>query len=230
MDSTIWQGFTPSCRIPTTRAAMTSPCAPQKQTSQSEGFSTRAHVLCPSVTCAMHSANRTHHAGHVGFHTRVHVKNPSVPNSTTQPGLCPSAGSATSTACVSGPGLTLAAEHVGVSYVAQHGPSARCRVDPGRSQLELPLLPGICLATVAVAFSTHATHTCVSRRPDCIPPNYHSYPHWETRPHAHTWRPSSPVCTATSHMRSLSPHTVAHSLVPHTHTPHPRGHSPAVSH
>ena len=51
-------------------------------------------MLCPSVTCAVHSANRTHHAGHVGFHTRVRVKNPSSPNPSTQPGLCPSAGSA----------------------------------------------------------------------------------------------------------------------------------------
>ena len=53
----------------------------KKQTSQSEGFSTRAHVLCSSVTCTVHSANRTHRAGHVEFHTRAHVKNPSVPNS-----------------------------------------------------------------------------------------------------------------------------------------------------
>ena len=53
----------------------------KKQTSQSEGFSTRAHVLCPSVTCAVHSANRTHRAGHVEFHTRARVKNPSSPNS-----------------------------------------------------------------------------------------------------------------------------------------------------
>ena len=92
----------------------------QKQTSQSEGFPTRTNVLCPSVTCAVHSANRTHRAGHVEFHTRVRVENPSVPNSATQPGLCPSAGSATSTACVPGPGFTPAAEHVGASCV--HGP------------------------------------------------------------------------------------------------------------
>ena len=96
----------PPAGFRTTRAAMTSPAHnKKKQTSQSEGFSTRAHVLFPSVTCAVHSASRTHHAGHVGFYTRAHVKNPSVPNSTTQPGLCPSAGSAPSTACVSGPGL-----------------------------------------------------------------------------------------------------------------------------
>ena len=92
---------------------MTSPCASQKQTSQSKGFSMRTNVLFSSVTCAVHFANRTHCAGHVEFHTHVRVKNPSVPNSSTQPGLCPSAGSATSTACVSGPDLTLAAVHAG---------------------------------------------------------------------------------------------------------------------
>ena len=40
MDGTIRQGFTPPAGFRTTRAAMTSPCASQKQTSQSEGFST----------------------------------------------------------------------------------------------------------------------------------------------------------------------------------------------
>ena len=148
---------------------------------------------------------------------------------TTQPGLCLSAGSATSTACVPGPGLTLAAEHVGVSCVARHGPSACCRADPGQSQLQLPPLPGFCLSTVAVVVSMRPTHTCVSRRPDCTPPNSHS--HRETRLHARAWRPPSPLCTATSHTLSFSQHTVAHSLVPHSHTPHhshTRGHSPAV--
>ena len=153
MDGTIRQGFTPSRWTPTKRAAMTSPCASQKQTSQSEGFTTRAHVLCPSVTCAVHSANRTHRAGHVGFHTRVRVENPSSPNPATQPGLCPSAGSATFTASVSGPGLTLAAVHVGVSSVARHGPPVSCRVDPVRSQMQLPPLPGFCPSTVAVVVS-----------------------------------------------------------------------------
>ena len=132
----------------------------KKKTSQSEGFSTRAHVLCSSVTCAVHSANRTHRAGHVEFHTRVRVKNPSRPNPSTQPGLCPSAGSATSTACVSGPGLTLAAMHAGVSSVAQHGTPARCRADPGRSQMKLPPLPGFCPSTVAVSISILPTHNC----------------------------------------------------------------------
>ena len=89
-------GFTPSCRIPhhTCRQPRRHPRIKKKQTSQSEGFSTRAHVPLPSVTCTVHPANRTHRAGHVGFHTRAHVQNPSIPNSTTQPDLCPSAGSA----------------------------------------------------------------------------------------------------------------------------------------
>ena len=102
----------------------------QKQTSQSEGFPTRAHVLCSSVTRAVYPANRTHRAGHVEFYTRVRVENPSCPNPATQPGLCPSAGSATSTAGVPGPGLTPAAEHVGVSCVARPGPHARCCANP----------------------------------------------------------------------------------------------------
>ena len=83
MDGTIRQGITPSCRTPTTRAGShdITRALKKKQTSRSEGLSTRAHVPLPSVTCTVHSANRTHHAGHVGFHTRAHVKNPSSPNS-----------------------------------------------------------------------------------------------------------------------------------------------------
>ena len=83
MDGTIRQGITPSCRTPTTRAGShdVTRALKKKQTSQSDGFSTRAHVLFPSVTCTVHPANRAHRAGHVEFHTRAHVKNPSVPNS-----------------------------------------------------------------------------------------------------------------------------------------------------
>ena len=81
---------------PHVQAAMTSLAHKKKQTSRSEGFSTRAHVLRSSVTCTVHSANRTHRAGHVEFYTRAHVQNPSSPNPPTQPDLCPSAGSATS--------------------------------------------------------------------------------------------------------------------------------------
>ena len=115
--------------------------------------------------------------------------------------------------------------------MARHGPLVRCRVDPGRSRLQLLPLPVIDPATVAVAI--HLSHTYVPRRPYCTQSHSHSYPHRETRLHAHAWRPTSPVCTATSHTLSLSSHTVAHSLVPHLHTPHcshPRGHSPAVFH
>ena len=58
MDGTIRQGFTPSCRIPNhTCSHDVTRALKKKNTSQSVGFSTRAHVLCPSVTCAMHSAN-----------------------------------------------------------------------------------------------------------------------------------------------------------------------------
>ena len=60
----------------------------------------------------------------------------------------------------------------GVSCVARHGPPARCRVNPARSQLQLPPLPGFCPSTVAV--SIQPTHTCVSRRPDCTPLHSHS--------------------------------------------------------
>ena len=209
---------------------MTSPCASQKQTSQSEGFSTRAHVLCPSVTCTVHSANRTHRAGHVEFHTRVHVGNPSSPNPATQPGLCPSAGSATSTAGVPGPSFTPAAEHVGASCVARHGPHARCCANPARSPLKLQPLLGPRLSTVAVSVSFLPTrsNSRVSRDSFCTP----SHSHRETRLHAHACRPTSPLHTATSHTL-FSSHTVAHSLVPHSRRPHhshPRGHSPAVFH
>ena len=62
----------------------------KKKTSQTEGFTTRAQVLCPSVTCAVRSANRTHCAGHVEFHTRARPENPSIPNPSVQPTFCPS--------------------------------------------------------------------------------------------------------------------------------------------
>ena len=118
-----------------TRAAMTSPAHKnKKKTSQSEGFSTRAHVLCPSVTCTVHSANRTHHAGYVGFYTRAHVKNPSHPNSL--PSLTfvrPRDQLHHRVRFRTGP-LTLAAVLAGVSPVAQHGPPVRYRADPARSR------------------------------------------------------------------------------------------------
>ena len=127
--------------------------------------------------------------------------------------------------------FSITAVHAEVSSVARHGQLVRDRADPGRSRLQLQPLPGIFPATVAVAVSTHASHSnsCVSRDPNRT---QHSTSPRETRPHARAWRPTSPVCTATSHTRSLS-HTVGHSHpVPHsyTHYSHPRGHSPAVFH
>ena len=195
----------------------------------------RAHVLCPSVTCAVHSANRTHHTGHVEFHTPARVENPSSPNSATQPGLCPSAGSATSTAGVPGPGFTPAAEHVWVPCVARHGPHARCCANPARSPLKLRPLLSPCLSIVAVSVSIAFSRSSSRVSRDSHTTTLHS-PR-ETRLHAHACRPTSPVCTATSHtlfshtLFSHTQHTVAHSHVPHFHTPyysHPRGHSPAV--
>jgi len=40
----------------------------------------RVHVFCPSVTCAVRSANRTHFTGHIELHTHACLENPSVPN------------------------------------------------------------------------------------------------------------------------------------------------------
>ena len=168
MDGTIRQGFTPSCRTPNHTCSNDVTLRIAKQTSQSEGFTTRAHVLCSSVTCAVHSVNRTHCAGHVEFHTPARVENPSVLNQATQPGFCPFTGSATSTAGVPGPGLTPTAEHVGVSCVARPGPRARCCANPARSPLQLRPLPGPC-PPVAVVVSIQPTHSCVSRRSHTIP-------------------------------------------------------------
>ena len=92
MDGTIRQGFTLLPDPDHTCSHDVTIRIPQKQTSQSEGFTTRTNVLCPSVTCAVHSANRTHCAGHVEFHTPVRVENPSIPNSSTQLTFCPSEG------------------------------------------------------------------------------------------------------------------------------------------
>ena len=89
----------PSCRIPTTRAAVTSLCAlkanlalrgvPHASTCALPVRNLRS-ALCPSVTCAVRSANRTPCAGHVEFHTRARPENPSIPNPSTQPCFCPS--------------------------------------------------------------------------------------------------------------------------------------------
>ena len=152
-------------------------------------------MLCSSVTCAVHSANRTHHAGHEEFHTRVRVENPSSPNPTPQPGFCPSVGSATSTAGVPGPGFTPAAEHVGVSCIARPGPHARCPANPARSPLQLRPLPGPCFSTVAVVVSVQHTRsnsrvsrdshttTLLTGRRGCMLTHAHRHLPYTQRPH-----------------------------------------------
>ena len=108
--------------------------------------------------------------------------------------------------------------------MAQYGQLVHDRADPARSRMQLPPLPGIWPAIVAVDVSTHASRTCVPRGPDCTQSHYHSHSLRETQPHARAWRPTSPVCTATAHTRSSqTQHTVAHSPVPHTHTHTRRG-------
>ena len=156
--------------------------------------------------CEQNTPRRSRRVSHT-----CRVENPSSPNSTTQPGLCPSAGSATSTAGVPGPGLTPAAEHMGVSCVARHGPPTRCCANPARSPMKLQPLPGFCLSAVAVVVSFQPTHTCVLRRPDCTPLNSHS--HRETQLHARACPPTSPLHTATSHtlFSSLSCYVLAES-------------------
>ena len=140
-----------------------------KQASRFEGFPTRAHVLGPSVTYFVRSANRTHGAGHMGLHTHTRLENPSGPNSLSQPSFCPSAGSARIHRGVYGPGLTRADAHVAVSCEAQHGPHARCSTNPARSPKQLRLLLGLCPSSVAVVVALSRTHSCVSRRLHTIP-------------------------------------------------------------
>ena len=65
-----------------------------KQASRFEGFPTRAHVLCPSVTRLVRSVHSAHGAGHMELYTHARLENPSDPNSSIQPSFCPSAGSA----------------------------------------------------------------------------------------------------------------------------------------
>ena len=125
-------------------------------------------MLCPSVTCAVHSANRTHCAGHVEFHTPARVENPSSPNPATQPGFCPSAGSANIHRWRSWTGFHSRSRARGVSCVARPGPHARCCANPARSPLQLQPLLGLC-PFVAVVVSIRPTHTCVSRRSYSIP-------------------------------------------------------------
>ena len=182
----------------TTRAAMTSPCASQKTNLAIRGVH-HASTCVLSVRnlrralCEQNTPRRSRRV----LHTRSR-REPIQSKSDYPAWPLSIAGSATSTADVPGPGFTPAAEHVGVSCVARHGPHARCRANPARSPLNLRPLPGPCLLIVAVSVSFQATHTCVSRRPDCT--TLHS--HRETRLHAHVCSPTSPLHTATSHMLS----------------------------
>ena len=102
-----------------------------------------------------------------------------------------------------------------VLAVVSPGQRVHDRADPARSHSQLLPLPGIFLATVVVFVSIHASHSHsrVPRDSYCTQPHFHlhSFSQRETQPHDRARRPSSPVCTATSHTRSLSPHTVGHS-------------------
>ena len=138
-----------------------------KQASHFEGFPTRAHVLCLSITCAVCSENRTHCAGHVEFHTTARLENPSIPDPLPAY-LLSVAGSATFTACVYGLGFTCADAHVAALCEARHGPHARCCANPARFPIQLRPLLGLC-PSVAVVVSIPPTHTCVSRRSHSIP-------------------------------------------------------------
>ena len=187
----------------------------------------------PSVTCTVHPANRAHRAGHIEFHTRAHVQNPSVPNSLPSLTFVRPQDQQHHRVRFRTGSLTLATVLAVVSSVARHGLPVLYRADPARSQLQLLPLPGICIATVAVAVAIHASHPNSRVPRDSYCTQSHSSSLRETRPHVRTWRLTSPLCTATSHTRSLS-HTVGHShTVPHSRRPHhshPREHSPAVSH
>ena len=121
----------PSCRIPTTRAAMTSLCSFKA----SPAFRGVPHTS----TCALPFRNLRHapceqntlHRPHRALQTHS-PREPVRIKFTIQPTFCPSAGSTTCTACVSGLGFTCADAHVAALCVAQHGPRARCCANPAR--------------------------------------------------------------------------------------------------
>ena len=174
-------------------------------------------MLCPSITCAVRSANRTPCAGHVEFHTRARPENPSIPNPCPSLAFVRPRDRLTSTAGVSGPGFTPTGEHVAVSCAARHEPRARRRANPARFPLQLLPLLGPYPSSVAVVVSILPTHTCVLRRSHSIP----GHSHRDTRLRAHACPPSSPLHTATSHTPSLSQRPF------HSHTPYyslTRGH------
>ena len=109
--------------------------------------------------CEQNTLRRPHRASHTRPPgERIHSE------SIIQPTFCPSAGSATSTAGVYGPGFTRAAEHVAASCAARPEPRARCCVNPARSPKQLRPLLGPCLSSVAISVAIPRTHSCVSRR------------------------------------------------------------------
>ena len=63
---------------PHVQAAMTSLTHKKKKNLAIRGILHASTRALPCVTCTVHSANRTHRAGHAEFHTRAHVQNPSV--------------------------------------------------------------------------------------------------------------------------------------------------------
>ena len=156
----MWQGFNPSCQIPTTRAAMTSPFA-SKTNLTVQGVLHASTCALPvrnlrRALCEQNTLRRPRRVSHTRSRREPIRSEFSYPA-----WLLSVAGSATFTAYVSRPGITPAAEHVGVSCVARHRPYARCCANPARSPMKLPPLPGFCLSTVAVVVSIQPTHTCV---------------------------------------------------------------------
>ena len=152
----------PSCRIPTTRAAMTSLCA-FKANLALRGVPHASICALPvhnlrSALCEQNTLRRPRRVSH--------TRPPGEPirsESIYQPSFCPSAGSATSTAYVSGPGFTPASAHAAASCAAWPEPRARRRANPARFPIQLRPLLGLC-PSVAVVVSIQPTHSCMSRR------------------------------------------------------------------
>ena len=90
LDGTIRQGFNPSCRIPTTRAAMTSLCTLKANLA----FRRVPHASTCALPvrdlrralCEQGTLRRSHRVSH----THARLENPSVPNPFNQPSFCPS--------------------------------------------------------------------------------------------------------------------------------------------
>ena len=119
----------PSCRIPTTRAAMTSPCA-LKANLALRGVPHASTCALPvrNLRRALCEQNTTRRPRRV-----PHTRPPGEPihsESVYPAWLLSVAGSATFTAHVSGPGFTPVSEHVAVSGAARPEPRARHRANP----------------------------------------------------------------------------------------------------